>query len=142
MIKLLNINQNDWDKVVDIARHLGRGENELSPTTFGGYDAAICLRKKPTDRQYQIMNTDKGLIVVMDADDMNYIEPMLECRTYLCRLHDNKYYYRVYVKSICDNIITADYQPFEDEELTKPLHSIIKSTEWQIEWVTEYKEIT
>ncbi len=141
-MKFYNIKQEDWDKVIDIARHLGR-ENELRPCIYDGYDAAVCERKKPTDRQFHILNSDqKDLIVVMDMEDINYEEPMLVGRTYLCMLHDNKSYYRVYVKSICDNIITADYQPFEDKELTKPLHSVIKSTEWQVEWITEYREIT
>ena len=142
MIKLLNINQNDWDKVVDIARHLGRGENELSPTTFGGYDAAICLRKKPTDRQYQIMNTDKGLIVVMYPEDINYVEPMLVGRTYLCRFRDNKSYYKATIKSVCDNIITCDYIPYEDEELIIPMYHTTIEGEWETKWIDSYKEIT
>lgn len=146
-MKLINIDQNDWDKVEALARHLGRA-NELIACELDKLDAAICVRKKPTDRQYKIFNSDIGLIVLMDLEDINYEEPILEGRIYRCKLHDYRVYYKTTVKSICDNIIKCDYEAFKDYELTKPVtldghnHGLVKSAEWQVEWVTEYKEIT
>ena len=134
MIKLLDINQNDWDKVADIARHLGRS-NELISCDIDGLAGAVCSRKKPTDRQYKILNSSIGLIVVMDADDMNYTQSVIAGNTYVCKIEgggkEYSCWYVVDVLEVTNEIIKINYHAFKDEKLTEELWGKLYNMEWR-----------
>lgn len=127
-MKMFNITNDDWPEVQAVAKHLGR--DVVSSSDLFGYKAAVCPRKKPFDKQFNIVKTDQGFVLLMFMEDINYTPSVIAGNTYVCQLDGFKSYYLIDVLEVTNEYIRVNYHVFSDKELTKEWHSKIHNVVW------------
>ena len=137
-MKQLDITGDQTEEIKELARFLNR-ENELVFCDVFDFKSAKCIRKKSTDRQYSIINTDVGLMVIMDYEDLNYNPGPICGRFYYCQLENSKIgelntVYLVIFDNITINSYFVKYQPL-DVTLTRGLQQPVKA-EWKKSEIT------
>ena len=126
-MKMFNITNDDWPEVEAVAKHLGR---DCVSCDLFGHRAAVCPRKKPFDKQFNIVKTDQRLVVLMFMEDINYTPSVIAGNTYVCQLDGLESYYLVDVLEVTNEYIRVNYHVFSDKELTKEWHSKIHNVVW------------
>jgi len=128
-MKTTDITDSDWDEVKQIASHLGRSEQLVTGDWFG-VRAGVCGRKKPFDRVFNIVRTDKGFVVMSCMEDINFTPSVIAGNTYVCRIDGLESYYLVDVLEVTNEFIRVNYHVFRDKELKQEWNNKIHNVIW------------